>query len=282
MSGFTLSELLKSAGQRMRLDLNERLVSHPGELGTGREHIIRQFLSDYLPKRFEVSTGFAFDVTGKVSKQLDIIIANTLVCPRFETAGETRFYPCESVVAVGQVKSSLTSVSELKDALDNLSSAKELDRSAGGRAVDKDYGEPIDHTRNYLHQVFSFLFVTGNALAGETLHEELLHFILERNAHLWPNVVIAFDKYLATYCCDDGICPNPMHARGVALQPYTEDEDLLMRFFLLLGRAIEVTRVSALPYWEYLHNARKWSATVSYSSIGDPPPYLSSIKRTRE
>ena len=261
----------------MRLDLNERLVSHPGELGTGRERIIRQFLSEYLPKRFEVSTGFAFDASGKVSKQLDIIIANALVCPRFETAGGNRFYPCESVVAVGQVKSSLTSLDELADALDNLESVKVLDRSAGGKAVDRDHREAIDHERNYLHQVFTFLFVTGNALAGETLHEELMHFILERHAHLWPNVVIAFDKYLATYCCDDGICPNPMHARGVALQRESEDEELLMRFYLLLGKAIEVTRVSALPYWEYLHNARTWSATVFHSSTGNPPPYLSSI-----
>lgn len=98
--------------------------------------------------------------------------------------------------------------------------------------------------------------MTGDALAQETLHEHLMHYILERHAHLWPNLVLALDKYLATYCCDDGICPNPMRARGLACQPQCEDEEILMRFYLLLGKAIEVIRVRGLPYWEYLHSAR--------------------------
>jgi hypothetical protein len=183
-------------------------------------------------------------------------------------------------VAVGQVKSSLTSVDELHEALDNLQSVKELDRSAGGSAIDTDHKDKLDHKGNHLHQIFTFLFVTGDALAKETLHEQLMHYILERSAHLWPNVVFALDKYLATYCCDDGICPNPMHARGLACQPQGEHEEILMRFYLLLGRAIEVTRVSGLPYWEYLYRARTWSAQVFYSCAaadGEPPPYLSSI-----
>ncbi len=109
----------------MREDLAQRMVKHPGELGVAREEIIRRFLRAYLPARFEISTGFVFDSKGNVSKQLDIVIANALVCPRFETAGGTRFYPCESVVAVGQVKSSLTRDAELRSALANLESVKE-------------------------------------------------------------------------------------------------------------------------------------------------------------
>src|ERR1700692_1094214 len=137
--------MLKSAGKRMRDDLAERMVEHPGEIGAGREEIFRRCLRAYIPSRFEVSTGFAFDSKGNVSKQLDIVIANALVCPRFETVGGNRFYPCESVVAVGQVKSSLTSDTALQGALENLESVKALDRSANGRAFDADRGEPIDH-----------------------------------------------------------------------------------------------------------------------------------------
>jgi len=44
---FTLQSLLKASGKRMRADLAERLVSHPGELGIGREEVIRQFLRAY-------------------------------------------------------------------------------------------------------------------------------------------------------------------------------------------------------------------------------------------
>src|SRR6266704_3314125 len=106
MAELSLTRMLRGAGNRMSADLKERLISHPGEVGTDREEIIRGFLRSYLPKRFEVSTGFVFDSKGGLSKQLDIIIADSLVCPRFETLGGKRIYPCECVVSVGQVRSS--------------------------------------------------------------------------------------------------------------------------------------------------------------------------------
>lgn len=170
MTGFRLDSLLASAAERMKADLKERLIAHPGELGTDREEIVRSFLRAYLPKRFDVSTGFIFDADGEMSKQIDIIIADSLVCARFETAGGTRYYPCEAVVAVGQIKSSLTSVAKLHDALANLESVKALDRSARGQAVDDRFGEPIDPQSNHLHQIFSFLLVTGNSISEESIY----------------------------------------------------------------------------------------------------------------
>lgn len=276
---FRLDKLLASAADRMKADLRERLIAHPGELGTDREEVVRSFLRAYLPKRFEVSTGFVFDASGAVSKQVDVIIADSLVCAHFETAGGTRYYPCESVVAVGQVKSSLTSEKKFLDALENLESVKSLDRSARGRAFDSRFNEKIDQRSNHLHQIFSFVLVTGKAISDAVIQEHVLEYITSREPHLWPNVFLALDRYLVTFCCDDGVCPNPMHARGIALQKADDSPDLVMRFFLLLGRAIEVTRVSGLPYWEYLNEAHKWTAEVVHSSTDDPPPFLSALIR---
>jgi len=279
MLNFSLENLLKASGKRMSDDLAERLISHPGELGADREQIIRQFLRTYLPTRFDISNGFVFDSAGNVSKQLDIIVSNSLVCPRFETAGGTRFFPCESVVAVGQVKSSLNSRRVFREAIANLESVKSLDRSAGGKAIDTRHTEKIDHLRNHLHQIFTFVFVVGETMEEDTVQTELMNYVLATEPHLWPNIIFALKKYLATFCCDYGICPNPMDARGVALQSASEDDDLLMRFYVLLGGAIEETRVSAFSYWDYLHGARPWSAQVWYSPNGDPPPYLHSLPR---
>jgi len=261
----------------MREDPAERMVEHPGELGVTREEIIRRFLRAYLPARFDVSTGFAFDSKGNVSKQLDIIIANSLVCPRFETAGGIRFYPCESVVAVGQVKSSLTSEARLHSALANLESVKDLDRSAGGRAHDAAHGESIDHVNNHLHQVFTFLLICGKALKSETMHDKVLEHVLVTAPHVWTNIVFALDQYLVTFACDDGVCPNPLHARGVALQRAADSDELLMRFYLYLGQAIEVTRVSGLPLWEYLGAAQSLNAEVIHDTRDSPPRFLSQI-----
>ncbi|MCA9074738.1 MAG: hypothetical protein KDA93_06880 [Planctomycetaceae bacterium] len=277
MPRFTLAALLQSSGRRMQVDLEERLIDHPGELGTAREEIFRRFLRDYLPKRFEVATGFVFDSAGQVSNQMDVIIADSSVCPRFEAAGGKFYFPCESVVATGQVKSSITSEKELRNALDNIASVKQLDRSAGGLAKDTRHGEPIDHVGNYLHQVYSFVFITGKALSEGSVMEDVMDYLPKRHANTWPNVIFAFNKYLVTYACDGGICPNPMHARGLAVQSVESDPEILLRFYLLLGQAIDVTRVASLPYWEYLQSAKHWSANVFFSATGDPPPLLSSL-----
>jgi hypothetical protein len=276
MEPFSLGRLLAAAGQRMRADLAERLIAHPGELGANREEIIRQFLRAYLPKRFEVSSGFAFDSAGHISQQLDVIIADALTCPRFETMGGVKFYPCEAVVAVGQVRSELTGRENLKECLGNLESAKTLDRSGGATVTNAIGPDNANDEREHLNQVFTFLFVTGKALAGKTVQLDLLEHVLKTAPHLWPNVVFALDQYLVTYCCDDGVCANPMHARGVAHQPCGDPDDLLMRFFVLVGRAAEATRVKPLPYWDYLHGAAPWSANVLHGT-DDPPPYLSSV-----
>lgn len=274
---FSLEALLRQAGRHLRINLSERFIPQPGEIGSDREETIRQFLRTHLPKRFSVSTGFAFDANGRVSQQLDIIISDSMLCAHFETAGGIRFYPCESIVAVGQIKSSLTSRAEFRNALSNLESVKILDRSARGRAIDNKFGEAIDQTSNHLHQIFTFLFVLGDSLAQDTIRQELMDHVLRSAPHLWPNIVFALDKYLGTFCCDSGICPNPMDARGIAFQPAVEGDELLMKFYLLLGNALEVTRVSSLPYWEYLKEATAWSAEVWHSCADDPPPYLSSI-----
>lgn len=277
MDNFSLLDLLQASGSRMRQDLKHRLTSHPGELGRGREEVVRQFLRHYLPKRFEISHGFAFDSNGNVSEQLDIVVADASICPHFETAGGIRYFPCESIVAVGQVKSALTGRRQLKEALANLESVKALDRSANGRAFDPGRQEYIDPQNNHLHQIFTFIFVIGRVLKGNTMRAEIMDHLLHRGVHLWPNIVFALDSYLLTFCCDGGVCPNPMDARGIALQNASSDQDILMKLYLLLGMAIESTRVAPLPYWEYLNEITSWSAEVCYSCKDHPPAYLSSI-----
>lgn len=276
---FRLSDLLRSNAERMRVELALQLIDHPGELGRDREKVIRAFLRKHLPKRFTVSTGFVFDATGKVSEQIDVIIADALVCPVFKTAGGVRFFPCEAVVAAGQVKSSMTSESIMREALGNLETVKNLDRTASGHSHTEGSDEPLDQLFDHKHQIFTFLFVTGRTLVRETAQQLLMEFVIERSAELWPNVVIAPNKYLLTYCCEFGICANPLHAYGVAGQDNDKEADLVMRFYLLLAQAINVTAVARLPYQQYLAHLRHWDAQVFFAATDVPPPLLSRIIR---
>ncbi|MGA2540681.1 MAG: DUF6602 domain-containing protein [Verrucomicrobiota bacterium] len=269
----TLEQLLEFAAKDMATNLRRRLLAHSGELGTAREQIIREFLGTYLPKRFEVSTGFAFDCTGRMSKQLDIVIFDSQVCPRFEAPGGKFLFPCEAILAVGQVKSSLTSRQKFRGVLDNLSSVKVLDRSANGAAYDTRFNETLCPSENHLHQIFTFLFVTGEAMNPQTLGLTLLEDAFAMPVEYLPNVILALNRYLITYCCDNGVCPNVMDARGVAIQSTENPSDALLRFYLLLGQALNVIRTSALPYWEYLSRYHNIPATVLQSSVETPPPH---------
>lgn len=259
-SAFRLPELLRSFGEQMRTSLKQNLIPHPGELGTGREEVIRQFLRKYLPPRFGVSTGFVFDAGGRVSQQADVIIFDASVCPQFEAVGGKMFYPCESVVSVGQVKSSLSSKREVADALENLRSAKMLDRSAGGLNRSYRSGCIIDTRENHLDQIFTFLFITGRSIRSVTMKEAFIHYLRTNERYLWPNVCFAFDRYMVSYFCDDGVCPNPLHALGFSASTNEcSPAELLLRFYTLIARATAATNVSTFPYWEYLHAQEMWS-----------------------
>lgn len=262
----------------MALDLHERLVPHLGERGASREEVVRDFLRSYLPKRFEVSTGFVFDSSGQVSEQIDIIIADSTVAPRFETTGGIRFYPCEAVVAAGEVKSSVSSRRELWDAFSQLRSVAILDRSAGGRAHCFRTRKPIDQRRNHLHRIFTFLVMTDRVPKAELTRDVLLAAIHRSESYQWPNITVALDRYLVTYHCDEGVCPNTEHARGLSVVQGGDSLDTLLSFYVYLSQAITVTSVAQVSSWAYLGDLFEIAGDVYYAATeaeGEPPPYLS-------
>lgn len=198
--------------------------------------------------------------------------------PEVRDLRRNTLYPCECVVSVGQVKSSLTSLDKFKSALDNLQSVKELDRSANGESYDTRFGEFLNNEENHLHQIFTFLFVIGKSLSPNAVKEELTERVQASNPHIWTNVIFSLDNYLITYCCDAGICPNPMDAYGIAIQKESTDVNILLKFYKMLGAASDITRTSGMPYWKYLSNLGTWDAEVYFSTADDPPPSLVEIR----
>lgn len=93
MANSQLKDMLTHAGQRMALDLRQRLVPHHGEQGAAREEIVRAFLRSYLPKRFEVSSGFVFDAGGRISGQTDIINSGYICSSQVRGTGRNSLLP---------------------------------------------------------------------------------------------------------------------------------------------------------------------------------------------
>ena len=209
-----------------------------------------------------------------MSKQQDIVIFDANVCPRFEIPGGKYLFPCEAVAAVGQIKTNLDTRNEFRNVLENLASVKSLDRSTNGTAYDSHYDEMLTPIDNHLHQIFTFIFIIEKALDPDTVALALLEDAFVIPVQQLPNITLALDQYLVTYCCDGGVCPNPMDARGVVIQTSINYFDVFLHFYLLLGQALNVTRIASLPFWEYLSKYRNCHAKIYYSSVETPPPYL--------
>ena len=86
----------------------ERDIPHHGERGGIRERRIADFLRSVLPKRYGIGTGHIIDSKGMISKQSDIVIYNALDSIVLPIDNFYSLFPCESVFASIEVKSTLT------------------------------------------------------------------------------------------------------------------------------------------------------------------------------
>jgi len=77
--------------------------------GREREHFIHQFLEQVLPPLHRFGTGDFIDSSGQRSGQVDIVIEHLLLPSLPQVSGSERLYLAESVAAVLEIKSNLSS-----------------------------------------------------------------------------------------------------------------------------------------------------------------------------
>jgi hypothetical protein len=124
-----LDEIYQTIGSNMLQEFEhlQTQIKHMGERGREREAVLESFLTKYLPTRYGISTGEIVDSTGKTSHQCDLIIYDHFNCPLLLAGNNIRIFPAESVLAVIEVKSTL-SKAELVDATQKIKHLKELQR----------------------------------------------------------------------------------------------------------------------------------------------------------
>ena len=172
-----------------QLDLSRR-IDHHGESGRAREQILTAFIRRLVPSSFGVSTGFVLDAVGGLSRQVDIVIYRTDYAPIFDIGNVKHFF-VESVVAVMEVKAAITSTARLDQALQNIRSVKQLDRSNQGRnytLLDR-HGGPRVNLESFDHQVFGAI-ITERSLSRDILRERLLDFLRSNPRRVWPNTYV--------------------------------------------------------------------------------------------
>lgn len=136
---------------------DEGKIYHNGEYGMYREAVCREFLKSFTPTYLDINQGFIITSDNRVSTQCDILIYDRENTPMIQSGEKQRFFPIETVVGIGEVKSTL-SKKDFKTVINKLARNKALrDFSKPTNAIriernidDKNFNHPYNN-------IFSFL-----------------------------------------------------------------------------------------------------------------------------
>ncbi|WP_369014885.1 DUF6602 domain-containing protein [Flavobacterium anhuiense] len=107
-------------------DEEKNKLIHPGEFGSYREKIIHDWLRLYVPKKYGIASGFVINSRNKISTQCDLIIYDIHHTPQIQTDENQKFFPIETVLAIGEIKSDINSFTDLKKYAEKLSEIKKM------------------------------------------------------------------------------------------------------------------------------------------------------------
>jgi len=254
-----------------------KAITHPGESGRARETILRRFIEKLLPSSFGVDTGFVIDAHGDISRQIDLVIFRRDYAPVFDVGGVKHFL-VESVAAVIENKAMIGTRKRLREAMTNVTSVKQLDRTnegtnqvvSGTQAL-----RPVDPDR-FFDQVLTAI-MTEESLGGDVWLEEMRRFTKGLPRRFWPNIYVDVTETFISWVrqTDAGLIlkPNVMEAthfgatrKGEAgfVEPLTEFAQEVIDFL----RVASVIDFNPVAYMQ----ARSKSASFGPIDWEEPDP----------
>jgi hypothetical protein len=170
-----------------------------------------------LPPTVSVGSGCVIDSYGNTSKQIDIIIYEKQICPVFSIndTPETTYFPCEGVIAIGEVKS-LLDTKELEDSYEKIASVKRLKRHAeatdglnGKLVAFRHYGnltaydpapeEEFNQATKHSDQIFGFVFAGELGLKPKTLCDRAASIFSSYTLQTAPNLFVILNHGIMVY-----------------------------------------------------------------------------------
>ncbi len=206
---FDVDAYISGVGERLVQAFdNARSATSPTAIGDAMEHPVRTQLEQILPRGIGVGSGFVIDSSGATSHQTDVILYERDICPVLsinDTPG-TSYYPCEGVIAVGQVKSVLNR-RLLSEEFRKIASVKRLQRHPVNDFMPHPTtGRPIVLKRSYGSlQNPSIIDVTERSEPDET--GQILGFIIAGKVEMQPPTLMEAFRVL-TKETSDALAPN--------------------------------------------------------------------------
>ena len=218
---FDVEKFIARIGERLVIQFDDaRAATSPTAVGDAMEFPVRDQLEQILPRGIGVGSGFVIDSYGATSQQTDVVLYEKDICPvlTINNAPGTSYYPCEGVIAVGQVKSLLTKPL-LQQEFKKIASVKQLQRYAvHGFMPHPTTGKPIVQERSYgnlqnpsvtditerrgpdeTRQIFGFMVAGSVQMSSDTLMETYLDFTREIGDSLSPNFLAVLSGGLLTW-----------------------------------------------------------------------------------
>lgn len=263
-SSFNLKEYIRILGRELVSEFEKAgIMTHPGAVGAGRETSAKQKLKQILPAGVGVGSGFVIDSFGHTSRQCDIILyeENFVLHVSPNLDAENTYYNCESVIAVGEVKSIVTR-KELEDSLDKLSIIKSLQRKDDGNSLRKylssqalmesfEKSRPYEPKNDTKKQIFTFLLCQRFNMTTEMI----VSVFKEKCPEDWlfPNRMISTEGAYYGYLQ----LGNPIHILGgrkdaTSLFNFVDNPLSFNYFILELLSFISNANTVALDYSPYL------------------------------
>jgi hypothetical protein len=212
-------------------DENGKKLIHPGEYGTYREDIVKDFLKCLIPGHLDISNGFLINQNDEISKQCDIVVYDSQITPNIQSVSRQRFFPVETVAAVGEVKSTL-SETEFKSAINKLAKIKRLRENMGEVTVFRN--RILDGNSNKFNaqkptdQIFTFLVCKKLDFKTQNIANDIKNFYEDelpyRNRH---NLILSLDDGLILYSASNN--DDSTDTRSF-MYPSTGQKDLKNRF----------------------------------------------------
>ena len=220
-NSFNPDEFIRRIGQRLVSEFRDaKAGTTPSTVGSAMEQPVRDQLEQILPRGVAVGEGFVIDSHGGTSQQQDVVLYERDICPVFSInkTPQTTYYPCEGVIAVGEIKSRLDRNS-LEDAFKKVASVKALRRHTVAHLVPHPTtGEQIPLKRNYLsphdnstilvdedpeqeerHQVFGFVLAGESRLNHDSLVATFSGLSAGMDESLMPNLLLTLDGHVVNW-----------------------------------------------------------------------------------
>ena len=213
---FDANTFMENLGRGLIREFEEARQATTGPLiGAAIETPVRKRLEQVLPRGIAVDSGCVIDSYGNCSRQQDVVLYERDNCPVFSVNNtpESTYYPCEGVLGVIEVKSSITS-NRLRDSFEKISSVRNLNRynimePVGARgesrpkyrryhstqmATEISLVEPKDLEPRGLHQIFGAVLGGHLELRANTFGDRFAALVSEFGIDDSPNMVAILDS----------------------------------------------------------------------------------------